>query len=316
MVRLKKLNLKRIIAVIITIIMIFSAISFAVTKIIYDRIFVRYDCAVTDFPSELSETVATRTEKQFSSKNNTLTGYLYNANAELSNDTLVIIAPGFNACADSYLWQIKSLLEYGWSVFAFNPTGCCTSSGNSSIGFSQELCDLEAALKYVENNDRFGYNDIVLFGHSRGGYAVCCSLDFKYNITAVVSVSGINSAMEGVIGSSVEQIGPLAYGNYGFLWAYQAMLFGSKTLNMNASEEISESDVPTLIIHGKNDELVPLDRFSIISHKKEISSKKVEYIICSDPNSSGHTDLLFGKDGTANDILMKQIDHFLKKAVG
>ena len=243
-----------------------------------------------------------------------LSGYLYDSTAKNAHDTLIILAPGFKACADSYLWQIKSLLDYGWSVFVFNATGCCTSSGDSTVGFPQEICDVEAALKYVEKNNRFGYNNIALIGHSLGGYAVCCSLDFEYDISAVISISGINSAMEGVIGSSVEYVGPVAYGNYGFLWAYQVMLFGTKTLNMEASKEISQSNVPVLIIHGENDSQVPLDRYSIISHKAEITSKNIEYIVCSDPKSSGHTDLLFSEDGRANDNLMKQINSFLEKA--
>lgn len=315
MVSNKKFNFKRILAIIIAVILLFSAVSLAVTKIVYDGIFVRYDCEITDYPEELSEMISKRETKGFVSGKNTLSGYLYRSQATVTHDTLIILAPGFNACADSYLWQIKSLLDYGWSVFAFNTTGCCTSEGDSSIGFPQAVYDIKAALKCVEIVDRFGYNNIVLLGHSRGGYAACCALDFDYNIAAVVSISGINSAMEGVIGSSAEYVGPLAYGNYGFLWSYQAMLFGTKTLNLDAAKEISESNVPVLIVHGENDSQVPLDRYSIISHKKEITSKNVEYVICSDPESSGHTDLLFKEDGTANDDLMKQINSFLERAV-
>ena len=313
MAAVKKFNFKRMLAVIIAILFLFSAISLVVTKIVYDGMFVRYDCALTDFPEPLSAMLSARREKQFLSGENTLSGYLYDSPAENPHDTLVILAPGFRSCADSYLWQIKSLLDYGWSVFAFNPTGSCTSSGDSAVGFPQEICDVEATLKYVEMNDRFGYNNLVLFGHSLGGYAACCSLEFDYDLAAVISVSGINSAMEGVMGPSVRKVGPVAYGNYGFLWAYQAMLFGTKMLNLDASREISESRVPVLIVHGQNDREVPLDRYSIISHKAEITSENIEYIVCSDPGSSGHTDLLFGEDGMANERLMQQINSFLER---
>lgn len=315
MVSAKKFNFKRVLTVIITILILFSTVSLVVTKIVYDQIFVRYDCEITEFPEALSETIALRSQKSFKSGKNTLSGYLYESASNNARNTLIILAPGFNACADNYLWQIKSLLDYGWSVFAFNTTGCCTSSGESAVGFPQELCDLESALKYIENNDRFGYNNIALLGHSRGGYAACCCLDFGYDISAVVSISGINSAMEGVMGTSVKYAGPIAYGNYGFLWAYQAMLFGTKTLNMNASREISESDVPVLIVHGENDDTVPLDRYSIFSHKANMTSENIEYIVCRNPESSGHTDLLFDKNGAANESLMQQINNFLEKSI-
>lgn len=315
MVSEKKSLLKRILSVIITIILIFSAVSMTVTKVVYDRIFTRYDCELSALPTELDTLVSTREEHRYSSGKNTLSGYLYRSQSGNAHSALIVIAPGFNACADNYLWQIKSLLDYGWSVFAFNTTGCCSSSGNSAIGFPQEVLDLEATLEHIENNNRFGFLDIALLGHSRGGYAACCTINSGFDISAVVSVSGINSAMEGVIGSSVEQVGPLAYGNYGFLWAYQAMLFGTNTLNLNAAEEISKSDTPCLIIHGENDSDVPLDRFSIISHKEDIKSDNVEYLICRSPQNSGHTDLLFDNDNTANDYLLEKINAFLIKQV-
>lgn len=314
MVSVKKLNFKRILIIIVAVLLVFSVVSMVATKIIYDSIFVRYDCEIK-IPKSLTSLTDLREEKGYYSGENKLSAYLYRCDNDQDKDTLIIIAPGFNACADNYLWQIQSFLNLGWSVFAFNSTGCCNSEGDSTVGFPQELCDLEATLKYVEKNDRFGYNDIVIFGHSRGGYAACCALSYDYDISAVVSVSGINSAMEGIMGSSTEYVGPVAYGNYGFLWLYQALIFGADTLNLAADEEISKSDVPVLLVHGKEDTQVPIDRYSIVSHKDEITSQNVEYLIRSSPDNSGHTDLLFDEDGTANDELMQEIHEFLLKSI-
>jgi len=280
MISAKKSSIKRILIIIITALVVFSAVSMVATTIIYDSIFTRFDADDTKIPQELFQMVENRQKQEYYSGENRLSGYLYHSNTKETKDTLIIFAPGFRASMDNYLWQIKSLLDYGWSVFAFDTTGSCESEGDSAVGFSQELCDMKATLNYVEKNKRFGYNKIVLLGHSRGGYAACCALGYDYDVSAVVSLSGINSAMEGVIGSATEYVGPLAYGNYGFLWIYQAVLFGSDTLNMSAEKEISESSVPVLIVHGANDAQVPIDRFSIYSHKDEIKSDKVEYIIC------------------------------------
>ena len=310
----KKHSLKRIGIIIISVIAIYTAASLTATKLIYDSIFVRYD-AVAQTPAELSGMVEDREAQRYASGENDLTGYLYRCTGENAQSGLVVIAPGFHAGADDYLWQIKSLLDYGWSVFAFDPTGICSSEGQSSVGFSQELLDLEATLKYIESCGRFGYNDIMLLGHSRGGYAACCALSYDYDIAAVVSVSGINSAMDGVMGSAQEKIGPVAYGNYGFLWLYQAMLFGTDTLNASADESISQSDVPVLVVHGAGDTQVPMDRYSIIAHKDRITSDRVEYEICDEPNQDGHTSLLFEQDGTANRELMERIHGFFVKSI-
>lgn len=312
----KKSLIKRISIIIITVLVVFSIISMTATVIIYDSIFARYDGTQTKIPVSLTQMVNVRERKEYPSGENQLTGYLYRNSGEANKNTLIIVAPGFHAGADDYLWQIKSLLDYGWSVFAFDTTGSFNSEGKSHVGFSQELLDMEATIKYVEKNNRFGYNNIVLLGHSRGGYAACCTLALKkYNISAVVAISGVNSSMEGVIGAATEYVGPLAYGNYGFLWLYQTMIFGSETVNLSADEAISQSDVPVFIVHGSNDEEVPLKKYSIISHRDDITSDNVEYFICRERNQNGHVSLLFDKDGTANDKLMAEINNFLIKNI-
>ena len=128
---------------------------------------------------------------------------------------------------------------------------------------------------------------------------------------AVVSVSGVNSAMDGIIGKAKEYVGPVVYGNYGFLWLYQVMLFGGDTANRNAVNAINESGVPVLIVHGTGDTAVPMDQFSIISKSEKITGEDVQYFICDEPAQDGHTSLLFDTDGTANDELMEQVHAFL-----
>lgn len=292
------------------------ALSFAVTKIVYDRTFVRYDCGVTAYPAPLEDMVAARQPLSYPSGEHLLSGYLYPCRGEQDKNALVILVPGHNACGDSYLWQVYELLQYGWSVLTFDPTGCCRSEGDSAVGFSQELLDVKATLEYVEKQNRFCYNDLILLGHSRGGYAACCALADRSDVSAVVSVGGVNSAMEGVMSGSVAYVGPLAYGNYGLLWLYQTMLFGRETVNCRADRILAQTDTPVLLIHGAEDEEVPLDRFSIVSHRDSIGGERVEYLIRSHPDRAGHTNLLFDADGTANDEVMEKINEFLTKHVG
>lgn len=315
MVSVNKSKLKKVLITIIIAILIFSAVSFTATKLIYDSIFPRYDCKVSEYPATLKSTISSRKKVSYPSGGNLLSGYLYESTAQSKKDTLIIFAHGHNACSDNYLWQIYELLELGWSVFAFDATGTCTSQGDSTVGFSQELNDLKSTLDYIESCDRFCYNNIALMGHSCGGYAACCILAYDYNVSAVISVSGINSAMEGVIGASTNYVGPLAYGNYGFLWLYQSMLFGSEMVNLRADRILSESDVPVLLIHGQNDEETPIDKYSIVSHKNEIKGENTEYFIRSSPNNSGHTNILFAKDGTADDQVIGKINDFLEKNI-
>lgn len=318
--------------IVITILLLFIIGSFAMTKIIYDGIFKRYDVEA-EVPDALRSLIELRESVTFYSGDYELQGYLYSAavipNNErddgaisktdgtkyddvnypvISGTPLVVIVPGFHAESDNYLWQVQSLLDYGYDVFIFDATGSGESGGNSYIGFSQELFDLDAALSYIEAT--YNYKNVFLLGHSRGGYAACGMLDTEHEITAVVSVSGINSAMEAVIGSAENYVGPLAYGNYPLLWLYQVSLFDEDTVSLQADDCISNSEVPTLVVQGNEDDTAPMDAGSIYSHKDEITSDHVEYYVCDVPGQNGHTDLLFDPDGTANDVLMETIDTF------
>ena len=311
----KKSKLKRVLIIIVAVILSFSAASMLATKLIYDMIFVRYDAPDREVPAALSQMVADREVVQYEADGVRLEGYLYRCNGENAKDALVVIAPGFHAGADDYLWQIQSLLDYGWSVFAYDPTGSCNSGGESYVGFPQQIIDMEATLGYLKSKHRFGYEKIALLGHSRGGYAAACALETDYEIDAVITVSGVNSAMEGIMGHASAYVGPVAYGNYGFLWLYQVMLFGTDTVNATADEAISGSDVPVLVVHGAQDDQFPVDKNSIISHSDEMQREGVEYVICETPGQDGHTDLLFSPDGGENTELMAQIHDFLERSI-
>ena len=133
---------------------------------------------------------------------------------------------------------------------------------------------------------------------------------FCHHFTFTEKNCGINSAMDGIIGKAKEYAGPVVYGNYGFLWLYQVMLFGSDIADRNAVDAINESGVPVLVVHGTADTTVTMDQYSIISHAEELNDGQVRYFVCDEPQQDGHTNLLFDTDGTANDELMEQVHAF------
>ena len=145
MISVKKSNYKRISVIIITVLFSFCAVSLVMTKIIYDSIFARCDGTV-EIPQSLQTTVQQRQTCLFPSGDNLLTGYYYAAEEPNETDAVVVLVPGFHAGGDHYLWQIRELLDRGWDIFTFDTTGTFRSQGDSQVGFSQALLDLEAAL--------------------------------------------------------------------------------------------------------------------------------------------------------------------------
>lgn len=307
---MRKQRRKKIVIRVIVIFVAFFLVSNAIaTKIIYDSIFTRYDGTPNFDTSVYSELITTRQAIKIAEDDEILQGYFYDVEDEKG---MVIIAPGLHAGADDYLPMTGYFMECGWDVMSFDPLGCRESTGKSTVGFSQEIEDLDAVVTYAEAN--FKGEDIVLLGHSRGGFAVCSMINSGHDIKAVVTIAGLNSAMEAVIGLSERYVGKIANANYFNLWAYQAMLFGKDTMAIEADDKIREGDVPVLIIQGSEDNTAPADEYSVYSHIDEIPAEKIEYQLETEEGSNGHTDILFDDDGV-NDELMKDIVEFIDKAL-
>ena len=297
---------KRVLRAIVITFTAFLLLSMAATKLVYDGIFRRYDPPMADCPC------AVREEPRFAAGENELQGYYYPSQEK---KVLVLLAPGFHAGADSYSQQIRYFQARGWGVFSFDPTGSFESGGDSYVGFPQEIYDLRAALDYLDSCDRYGYESLVLFGHSRGGYAACAMADSDYESSAIVSVAGINSAMDAVIEPAADAVGPLAYVNYPFLWLYQSLLFDYDTANLEAAEALNGTSIPTLIVHGTADETVSHDAHSVMAHREEIHSDSVRFLSWEEPGASGHVDILYDADGTANEELMAEIAAFIESEI-
>ena len=108
-------------------------------------------------------------------------------------------------------------------------------------------------------------------------------------------------------------IGDIAYTNYPLLWLYQVSLFGTEAVNISAVQALEESKIPALIIHSAEDEVVPADRFSIIS-RVESTDYITEIPGFDTKNKDSHTGILFDNDGKANKELFETVIHFFEKA--
>lgn len=295
-VRTRKQKLLRCTVVTVVILLVFAILNLTAAKIIYDSLFPRFEYSSFDTALNLDYTEIKedypRHEIGFFRDDVRLQGYLYGEGSK----GIVVIAPGLQSGADDYLGLVKGFVDMGWQVFAFDTTGSFMSEGEDSVGFCQETEDLEAALRYIERDKELSRLPVFLVGHSRGGYAAACILATDCNVSGIATVSGANSPMEVTIDTSKSYIGNLAYAGYPFLYAYQSLLFGTEMTSMSASDSISNSTCPTLIIQGTEDTVTPMDTCSIYAHRDEIENPNAEYLIYSGEYQSGHTNLLYSKD--------------------
>ncbi|MBQ8001491.1 MAG: alpha/beta hydrolase [Ruminococcus sp.] len=304
-IKTRKQKLLRGIVVTLVIILIFAIINLAAAKIIYDSLFPRfvysdYDLAVNIDYEEIKEDYPRKEFGFFNNLDLRLQGYLYGE----GNKGIIVVAPGLSSGADDYLSLTTGLADMGWRVLTFDTTGSFMSEGDDSVGFCQETEDLLAALTYIESDRELSRLPVFLVGHSRGGYAAACALESDFDISGVATISGANSPMEVTIDTSKNYVGNFAYAGYPFLYAYQSLIFGTEMTGMSASEAISQSDCPTLIIQGTEDTVTPPDTCSIYAHRDEIENPNAEYLVYSEEYQSGHSNLMYSKDAVlyAQDI--------------
>lgn len=287
----KKITWKKITVIIASVILLFSLISMIAVKFIYDSQFPRYErhdetisagLRYSDYAEEYPRRLFS-----FQSGDNTLQGYLY---GEDNDQGLVVVAHGIGGGADSYLPQILSFVRQGWQVLAYDATGSFDSEGKSTRGFPQSLLDLDAAMQYIESQPELSALPLLLFGHSWGGYAVAAILHYDYDIRGVVTVSAADGAMAIISEQGRRMMGFFIDVQYPFLWLYQRLLFGD-AVDLKASEAINSTDIPVMVIHGTEDEMINYDDSAIIAHKDEIRTENTVFISADSPGRNGHNSL-------------------------
>ncbi len=304
MISSKKKSLKKALKVSIIVILIFIILSSIGTVIVYNTVFDRYDAGKDIMQqSAKSENILQFTPHTYTCGENKLKGYWYQTGQK---EDLVVIVPGFRSETDDFIPYINAFCDQNFDVFIFDCTGHGESGGDSAEGFPQIITDLNATLDYLKSKS--DYQNIHLFGHSRGAYAACCVLKDRKDIKSVVAVNGVDTAMDGIMSASYEAVGSVSYINYPFLWSYQSMLFGTELNNRSASDCINGSDAHVLIIQSTKDEKLAPDRFSIYAKRNQTDA---QFILYDKAGQNGHTNILYDKNNGVNpDILSYALDIF------
>ena len=298
--RKRKFNHKTLVAVIVAAVLFlgFSAVSFVMIHQIFGDLFGRADkpeLTIYETYEDLAKDFA-RTEVKFMSENDELTGYLYGSTKNPKG--LVVISHGIGGGADSYIQEATYFAKRGFRVLSFSNTGSHESEGKGTMGLSQSVIDLDAALDYVESQEDLAKLPVFLYGHSWGGYAVTAVLNYDHEIAAVASVAGYNTPMEMIMEWAKPNLGVLRYPEYPYVWIYQKLLFGGAS-NLSAAEGINSVETPVLVIHGTEDETIAYDGASIMAHREEITNPNAEFLTCDTPGQNGHVSLFRSKSANS-----------------
>lgn len=280
--------------VLLAALVLFSAVSLVVVQVLFNDIFARTAPSAYTAYLRYSD-VADRYEREavsFLSGENRLRGHLYGAG---NPEGLVVVSHGLGGGEESYLPEALTFVDHGYQVLCYSNTGCWDSEGKNSVGLSQSLLDLDAALTWAEGESRFDGLPVFLYGHSWGGYAVASIFHFDHHVTASASVAGFNDPLPMILSWGEGMMGPLIGAEYPFIWLNQKLTFGD-TLDLTAVDAINSTDTPVLIIHGSADPTVGFDTVSIMAAREQITNPNVEYIVRSGERQDGHNSLFHSLD--------------------
>ena len=131
-------------------------------------------------------------------------------------------------------------------------------------------------------------------------------LNFKHNIAGVITISGFSSPMA-ITKEAAGRIIPTLLVDLllPFAALYQRIVFG-KNYNLSAIDGINSCDVPVLVMHGKEDEVISYEGSSIIAQRSHITNPNVEYYTETRPGKSNHMGIFFTKGGTAYYLAKKE----------
>lgn len=287
--RKKKNPLKPLLITLLVFILVFSVLSFIIVKVNFDDVFGRTTLDPLSCYLRYAdvEDKYEREEISFMSGENKLQGYLYGLE---NTKGLVVICHGLGGGAENYLAQTLSFVDEGYRVFGYDNTGCYNSEGDNCIGLVQSVKDLDAALTFIESEERFGGLPVYLYGHSWGGYAVTAIFNYDHDIAASVSVAGFNKPMQMIIEWARGMMGGFAYVEYPYIWLYQKTVFGGD-LDITAVNGINNTDTPIMIVHGTEDSTIGFEESAVIAYRDTITNPNVVYEIIDKENQNGHSTL-------------------------
>ncbi len=197
-----------------------------------------------DFPGLNKESYAFT-----ASAGHTLQGYIYRYDNSIPG-RIVVFDHGFGGGHKAYMKEIEMLCKHGYTVFAYDHTGCMESGADSPNGLAQSLCDLNDCIGAITADARFHGVDISVMGHSWGAFSTLNICALYPQISHIVALCGF---------VSVEEMVKTFFS--GLLKGYRkAILALEKESNprfapFDARKTLQQSSPKALLIYSENDAL-------------------------------------------------------------
>lgn len=184
-----------------------------------------------------------------SSLGHELRGYVYSYENPIPG-RLIVFDHGMGAGHEAYTKEIEMLCRAGYTVLAYDHTGCVASGGEGTNGMAQSLHDLDDCFKAIKADPRFAGYDFSVVGHSWGGFSTLNISALHPEISHVVVFSGFVS-VEKLIAS---YFGGVLKGCRKHVMALEREK-NPDYVDFDAVKSLKKSNAKVLLIYSDNDKL-------------------------------------------------------------
>ena len=207
-----------------------------------------------------------------SSQDHNLQGYIYKYDNPIP-DRIVVFDHGFGGGHRAYMKEIEMLCKKGYTVLAYDHTGCMESGGATTGGFVQSLKDLDDALVALKAEKELHDRKISVVGHSWGGFSTLNVAALHPDLYSVVALSGF---------LSVEQMLNQFFGGVmrgvGRKILQEETVANPNWISCNAIDALSDTDVKALVIHSADDPVVKCEQHFDLLQKALADKENVTFL--------------------------------------
>ncbi len=186
-----------------------------------------------------------------------INGFIYTSNLYKEEyKGFIILSHGLWGSHIQYLLDIEFLTSLGYKVLAFDNYGVGLSEGENQISLANSIYVLNQVIDDVKKRNINENLDLLLYGHSMGGYAVSCALKKHQEIKSAIIRSAPLSAS--VAGRDLLMLNnkTLAYFLYPVITLSTKLLLGRRNDESSKKMILKNKKTSILIFHAKNDQIV------------------------------------------------------------
>ena len=202
------------------------------------------------------------------------------------NLPLIVLAHGGPAAHDTshFDWWSQALASQGYAVLQSNFRGSNLNWKHQSAGFGEwgrkMQTDLSDGVRYLVKDGTVDADRVSIVGASYGGYAALAGATLDTGVyCCAISVAGV-SELGKMMAYSAKRTNPSS----GQIRRYLDRYFGTsgprdpvlKTLS--PSEHAEEASIPIMLIHGKDDTVVPYKQSQLMAKALKRAKKPFEFV--------------------------------------